>query len=91
MNACVDRHRLLQTNQFAVSEVYKAIPTLMGAPTEVPGIFVKYFIEPISVQVKEEPRDLVAVLIRLVGIVGGVWVTFGLVYRILVKFGVAGS
>lgn len=70
-----------------MTEIYKEIPTMMGSPISVPGIFIKYFIEPISVQVKEEDRDVVAFLVRLVGIIGGVWVTLGLVYRVLLKLG----
>ncbi len=43
----------------------------------VPGIFVKYDLNPLKVFVKEESRSYLQFLVRLCGIVGGIFATSG--------------
>ncbi|CAG8587672.1 8758_t:CDS:1, partial [Ambispora gerdemannii] len=45
-------------------------------------IFFKYDIEPISVRITEKYTSFSQFLVRLCGIVGGIWVTAGFVFRI---------
>ncbi|CAG8722965.1 36968_t:CDS:2 [Gigaspora margarita] len=47
----------------------------------VPGIFFKYDIEPISVRITERSTTFSKFLTRLCGLVGGVWVTAGFVFK----------
>jgi len=81
-----DARQAVFTNQYAVTENYRPINTLNGSPIEVPGVFFKYFIEPISVRITQIEKDLTTFLVRICGIVGGVWVTSGLTYRLMLKF-----
>ena len=46
----------------------------------MPGIFFKYDISPILITVGEQSYTLAQFVVRLCGIVGGVFVTAGLVY-----------
>jgi hypothetical protein len=39
----------------------------------VPGIFFKYDLEPMSITIRERTTTLYQFLIRLVGVIGGVW------------------
>ncbi|KAI9323541.1 endoplasmic reticulum vesicle transporter-domain-containing protein [Dichotomocladium elegans] len=71
---------LLLTNQYAVTDSRKTIPD--GRPSNmVPGIFFKYDIEPISVQISETRQSFIHFLVRLCGIIGGSVVTVGFIYR----------
>ncbi|CDH51047.1 copii-coated vesicle protein [Lichtheimia corymbifera JMRC:FSU:9682] len=68
------------TNQYAVTDSRKAAPD--DRPSNmVPGIFFKYDIEPISVQISESRQSFIHFIVRLCGIVGGSVVTVGFVYR----------
>lgn len=75
---------MLLTNQYAVTDSRKAFPELTGN-SMVPGIFFKYDIEPISVQITESHQSFVHFLVRLCGIIGGSVVTVGFGYR-AIKF-----
>ncbi|KAJ3050516.1 Endoplasmic reticulum-Golgi intermediate compartment protein 2 [Rhizophlyctis rosea] len=66
--------KVLLTNQYAVTDYSRE---LTGQNTGVPGIFIKYGIEPISVRITEQRHGLMHFLTRLCGIVGGVFVTVG--------------
>lgn len=49
----------------------------------VPGIFFRYEIEPISVQISEvRSQSFIHFLVRLCGILGGSVVTVGAIYRL---------
>ncbi|CAG8660664.1 2159_t:CDS:2, partial [Paraglomus brasilianum] len=71
--------RKLLTNQYAVTDYSKEI-TLSGTEG-VPGIYFTYEIEPISVHITEKRSSFATFLVRLCGIVGGVWVTAGFAFR----------
>lgn len=62
-------HTIL-TNQYAVTESSKEI-----SDHEIPGIFLKYDIEPILLTVEEERQSFLAFLVKLINIVSGVLVT----------------
>lgn len=77
----IDRQKdVIITNQYAVTDSRKAAPD--DRPTNmVPGIFFKYDIEPISVQISESRHSFIHFIVRLCGIVGGSVVTVGFIYR----------
>ena len=72
--------RMLITNQYAVTEYSRKVS---HESSGVPGIFIKYDIEPISVTLTESRQTFMHFLTRLCGIVGGVYVTVGLLNNIL--------
>lgn len=63
------------TNQYAVTEQSHPIPE-----NQIPGIFVKYDIEPIMLTVAEEWASLPSLFIRLVNVISGVLVAGGWLY-----------
>ncbi|KAI8918695.1 endoplasmic reticulum vesicle transporter-domain-containing protein [Entophlyctis helioformis] len=63
------------TNQYAVTEFSHAIDP--ETPDTLPGIFVKYNIEPVLVRVTEYRQPLIPFITRMCGIVGGAFVTIG--------------
>ncbi|KAF2759028.1 putative COPII-coated vesicle protein [Pseudovirgaria hyperparasitica] len=65
------------TNQYAVTEQSHVV----GEST-VPGIFVKYDIEPITLTIAEEWGGLLALLVRLVNVISGVLVAGQWFYQI---------
>ncbi|KAI8050959.1 hypothetical protein BDF22DRAFT_694173 [Syncephalis plumigaleata] len=72
---------LIYTNQYAVTEYHRPINPDRNI---WPGVYFKYTIEPISVHVTEgDNRSLFNFLTRLCGVIGGIWVTIGLIYAIL--------
>jgi hypothetical protein len=69
----------LQTNQYAVTDYHKKFKE----GQTVPGIFFRYDIEPISVQISEvHTLTFLQFLVRLCGILGGSVVTAGAMYRL---------
>jgi len=75
-----NRDHVLLTNQYAVTDYNKKVD---HTGNNVPGLFFKYDIEPISVRVTEKRKPFFHFLVRLSGIIGGVFVTAGFAYRIL--------
>ncbi|KAF2838412.1 DUF1692-domain-containing protein [Patellaria atrata CBS 101060] len=67
----------IYTNQYAVTEQSRTV-----SETSVPGIFVKFDIEPILLTVAEERGGYLTLLIRLVNVISGVLVTMGWVYQL---------
>lgn len=72
------RGRSLKTNQYSVTDYARVVEHGQG----VPGIFIKYDIEPMTMIVRERASSLVEFLVRLAGIIGGVWVCSGFAYRV---------
>ncbi|KAI5840458.1 endoplasmic reticulum vesicle transporter-domain-containing protein [Morchella snyderi] len=70
--------RRLATNQYAVTEQSRAVPA-----HNVPGIFFKYDIEPISLTVTDSRTPVIQFIVRLVNIIGGVLVSGGWIYKLL--------
>jgi len=67
------------TNQYAATEQSHVV-----AEAAVPGVFVKYDIEPILLTVAEEWGGLLGMLIRCVNVVAGVLVAGGWLVRLLI-------
>ncbi|RKP13331.1 endoplasmic reticulum vesicle transporter-domain-containing protein, partial [Piptocephalis cylindrospora] len=76
-----DAYSVLLTTQYAVSEHDKEVPLKGGQPMQPPGIFFSYTIEPITIRVSEDSVPLFMFLLRSCSIIGGIWVTAGLLYR----------
>ncbi|CAK4030580.1 ER-derived vesicles ERV41 [Lecanosticta acicola] len=65
------------TNQYAVTEQSHAVPE-----NAVPGVFVKFDIEPIQLTIAEEWNSFPALFIRLVNVVSGLLVAGGWCFQI---------
>ncbi|CAG8507408.1 5835_t:CDS:2, partial [Funneliformis caledonium] len=74
-------NQVLLTNQYSVTEYSRIIDSSKGG-IGVPGIFFKYDIEPISVRIIENGSSFVTFLVRLSGLVGGIWVTAGFALKV---------
>ncbi|KDN39832.1 DUF1692-domain-containing protein [Tilletiaria anomala UBC 951] len=77
------RGRSLQTNQYSVTDYARVVEHNRG----VPGIFIKYDIEPMTMIVRERASSLLNFLVRLASTVGGVWVCSGFAYRVTNRVG----
>ena len=79
----IEQHRLQSTrntvftNQYAVTEQSHPV-----AENSVPGVFVKYDIEPILLTIAEEWASMPALFIRLVNVVSGVLVAGGWCFQL---------
>ncbi|KAF2102742.1 DUF1692-domain-containing protein [Rhizodiscina lignyota] len=76
-NALSRNPKTIWTNQYAVTEQSHLV-----GEVNVPGIFVKYDIEPILLLVSEEMGSGIALLIRLVNVIAGVLVAGGWCYQL---------
>ena len=63
----------LITNQYSVTHYVR--PIIHGQST--PGIFFKFDLDPLAVEVNQRTTSFIQFIIRLLGVVGGVWVCFG--------------
>ncbi|KAJ3242076.1 hypothetical protein HDU81_007830 [Chytriomyces hyalinus] len=85
----VDKRRtfgsVVLTNQYAVTD-YKKIVGHETREAGIPGIFMKYEIEPIVVRVTESRASFMHFLTRLCGITGGIYVTVGLMNNLIQFF-----
>ncbi|MCO5554343.1 hypothetical protein L7F22_007872 [Adiantum nelumboides] len=70
--------RRLNTNQYSVNDYTRTVEHGMG----VPGIFIKYDVEPLIMTIRERTTTLTQFLVRLAGILGGVWVCAGFGLRV---------
>ncbi len=75
------RGRRLHTHQYSVTDYTRPIEHGKG----VPGIFIKYDIEPLQMTIRERSVSLVQFLVRLAGVVGGVWVCVGYAFRVTTR------
>ena len=66
----------LDTCQYSVTERSRPVEHQLGNHG-VPGIFVKYEMSPMMVEIIEKRKPLLQFLIRLIGIVGGIFATSG--------------
>ncbi|KAI9352074.1 endoplasmic reticulum vesicle transporter-domain-containing protein [Obelidium mucronatum] len=82
----VDKRRtfgsVVLTNQYAVTD-YKKVVGHETKEAGIPGIFMKYDVEPISVRVTESRASFMHFLTRLCGITGGIYVTVGLLNNLI--------
>ncbi|KAE8538580.1 hypothetical protein D1P53_004941 [Cryptococcus gattii VGV] len=70
--------RKLITSQYAVTDYSRSFEHGKG----VPGLFFKYDLEPMSVVIRERTTSLFQFLIRLAGVVGGVWTVAAFALRV---------
>ena len=73
------RGRKLHTHQYSVTDYTRQIEHGKG----VPGIFIKYDIEPLQMTIRERSTSLVQFLVRLAGVLGGVWVCVVYTFRVM--------
>lgn len=80
-----------KTYQYSVSENRRVSQTF-GGGGGLPGIYVKYDLEPLCVHVKEKRRSLSQFLVRLCGIIGGIFATSGMLHALITAtLGTVGS
>ncbi|KAL0252243.1 hypothetical protein SLS55_010698 [Diplodia seriata] len=72
-----DNSHTIVTNQYAVTEQSHGV-----SEVSVPGVFVKFDIEPIMLTISEYNGGFLALLIRLVNVVSGVMVAGGWCFRV---------
>ena len=72
----------MTTNQYSVTERNRSIDHSSGSHG-LPGIFFKYEIYPLMVLMKEVDKSLVMFFVRLCAVVGGVFVTLGMISQFL--------
>lgn len=67
------RGRTMRTHQYSVTNYIRELEHGVGTP----GIFFKFDLDPLSIEVEEKTTTLIQFLIRVVGVVGGVWCCMG--------------
>lgn len=72
------------TSQYAVTDYYRTLDDRPGHQG-LPGVFLKYDIEPISVRVTAARQGFFHFITRLCGIIGGIFVTVGMGHRLIRK------
>ncbi|XP_031557192.1 endoplasmic reticulum-Golgi intermediate compartment protein 2-like [Actinia tenebrosa] len=70
------------TNQYSVTQKSREISHNRGSHG-IPGIFFKYDMSSIMVHIKYQHRSMVAFLVRLCGIVGGIFATSGMLHSFI--------
>lgn len=71
----------LHTYQYSVTHYVKEIEHARGTP----GIFFKYDIDPVALEIHQRTTTLTQFLVRIVGVIGGVWVCFGWGIKVATK------
>ncbi|KAL7751725.1 hypothetical protein RI367_002724 [Sorochytrium milnesiophthora] len=78
----IDRsENVILTNQYAVTD-YKTTLNHQQGKHGTPGIFFKYDLEPVTIRIIETRRSFIRFLVRLCGIVGGVFVCAGMLHTL---------
>ena len=77
--------RSMDTNQYSVTERNRTINHQAGSHG-VTGIFFKYDMSPMVVEITEERRPFWQFLVRLCGIIGGIFATSGMLNTIIGSF-----
>lgn len=76
------RGQRLDTNQYSVTEKDRTINHASGSHG-LPGVFFKYEIHSLMVLMKEVSKPFLLFLVRLCAVVGGVFVTMGMISQFL--------
>lgn len=74
--------RTMSTNQFSVTERNRTINPRKGSHGAV-GIFFKYDLTAMSVEIEEKRRPFGQFLVRLCGVVGGIFATSGMIHSLI--------
>ncbi|KAI9137678.1 endoplasmic reticulum vesicle transporter-domain-containing protein [Paraphysoderma sedebokerense] len=78
----MDHHeRVTLTNQYAVTDYHRVIDHEKGSHG-MPGVFMKYDVEPLTVRITEYRTPFLTFLTRICGIIGGMYVCAGLVHSL---------
>lgn len=75
------RSKPLRTNQYSVTHYTRVLEHNRGTP----GIFFKFDLDPMSLTIHQRTTSLIQLIIRCVGVVGGVFVCMGYAYRVTVR------
>jgi len=70
----------IRTNQFSFTEHYHEVHRTATAVTALPGVYFRYDVSPIMIQITEKERPLVDFITSICAIVGGIYVVFGILY-----------
>jgi hypothetical protein len=73
---------VLLTNQYSANDFHRVFDIEKG-DSGLPGIFFSYDLEPISVRITESRRSLTWFLVRLCGIIGGMWATAAFAFKVV--------
>ena len=76
------RERALTTHQYSVTERSRHINHTAGSHG-LPGVFFKYDIYPLEVRIVEEANSFILFLVRLCALIGGVFVTLGMISQFI--------
>lgn len=74
--------RTMSTNQFSVTERNRTINRRRGSHG-APGVFFKYDLTPMSVEIEEKRRPFGQFLVRLCGVVGGIFATSRMIHSLI--------
>lgn len=74
--------RTMSTNQFSVTERNRTINHHKGSHGTA-GVFFKYDVTAMSVEIEEKRRSFGQFLVRLCGIVGGIFATSGMIHSLI--------
>lgn len=74
--------RSLNTNQYSVTERNRTINHRQGSHG-VPGVFFKFDMSAMMVEIREERQPFWQFLVRLCGIVGGIFATSGMIHSFI--------
>ncbi|WFD35576.1 hypothetical protein MCUN1_002432 [Malassezia cuniculi] len=72
--------RHIDTNQYSVTDYVR---TLGPKDRTIPGIFFKYDVEPLALTIRARSTTWISFLVRLAGVIGGLWVCTGMAIRVI--------
>ncbi|KAG6895941.1 hypothetical protein C0992_011459 [Termitomyces sp. T32_za158] len=75
------RSRPLNTNQYSVTHYTRVMEHNRGTP----GIFFKFDLDPLSITIHQRTPSLIQLIIRCVGVIGGIFVCMGYAIRITTR------
>eukprot|EP01114_Cavostelium_apophysatum_P020923 TRINITY_DN7156_c0_g1_i1.p1 TRINITY_DN7156_c0_g1~~TRINITY_DN7156_c0_g1_i1.p1 ORF type:complete len:452 (-),score=73.63 TRINITY_DN7156_c0_g1_i1:286-1476(-) len=77
--------KIIDTNQYSVTYQYSPVE-INSEHQELPGVFFRYDISPIAIDIEEKRSSLAHFFTRISAIIGGVWVVIGVVYSVTNNF-----
>jgi len=73
--------RKIETNQYSATYHFNAIEDIKAEHVELPGIYFKYDLSPIAINISERRASFGHFITRLMAVLGGVWVMIGVFYK----------
>ena len=74
--------RYIDTNQYSVTDYVRK---LTQKDRLLPGIFIKYDVEPVALTIRARSTSWLKFLVRLASVVGGLWVCTGMAIRVFYR------